>query len=145
MIANPQELFATINELTLSTWTLAAIATLFESKLADALTEPRTIDELATRIEALPPERISRVLDVVAMRGLVTMNDGRYQLAPGVLPLMQPPMRGSFLGELRSSVFQAPAYVDAASRGVPARGWHYTDPRILQAQGDSSAMFAGGL
>ena len=83
MITNPQELSATINELTMSNWTLAAIATLFESKLADALTEPRTIDELATRIEALPRERIVRVLDVVVMRGLVTTNDGALSARTG--------------------------------------------------------------
>jgi tRNA A58 N-methylase Trm61 len=44
---------------------------------------------------------------------------------------------------------QTVAYADAATRPTPARGWYHVDPRLLQAQGDSSVMFpialAGGL
>jgi hypothetical protein len=145
MITNPQELGATINELTLSAWTLAAIATLFESGLAEALAEPRSLDELAARVDALPRERIARVLDVVALRGFVTSKEGRYQLAPGVLPFAKPPMRNGLLGDLRSTILQVPAFVEAASHGTPTRGWHHTDPKLLQAQGDGSAQFAGGF
>ncbi len=136
---------ALVDELSLSTWTLSAIATLFESGLAEALREPRTVDELATRVEALPRERIARVLDLLAFRGVVTRDNDRYTLADGVAPLTQPPMRAVIAGELRATLMLANAYVDAARSETPVRGWHHTNPRLLQAQGDASAGFVGAF
>src|SRR5258706_71544 len=59
MISTPQELFAQIDDLATSAWTLAAISTLFESGLAEALREPRTLGDLAARFE-----KGARFLDV---------------------------------------------------------------------------------
>jgi 2-polyprenyl-3-methyl-5-hydroxy-6-metoxy-1,4-benzoquinol methylase len=145
MMKTAQQLMTVLDELTLSAWTLAAFATVFESGLAEALAEPKTLDELARRVDSLPRERIERCLDVVAGRGLVTVTDGKYQLAEGAMCFAKPPMRTFVQAELRTSMLQPAAYVDAAARGTPTRGWHHTDPRILQAQGDASAQFAGAL
>lgn len=145
MIETPQQLSATVEELTQGVWTLAAIATLFESPLVEALAEPRTLEELAARFDGLPRERIQRCLDVAALRGIVGVVDGRYQLAPGARPFASQPMRSVLVGEMRTALMQPLAYVDAASRSTPTRGWHHTDRRVLQAQGDSSAGFPGGL
>lgn len=144
-MTDPSELPALVGELSISTWTLAAIATVFESGLADALREPRTLDELAARVEALPRERIARLLDVVAGRGLVVADGERFALAPGALPYARAPLRTDLLGEIRSMLMQPLAYLDAATGPTPARGWYHTDPRLLQAQGDSSVGFAGAL
>jgi 2-polyprenyl-3-methyl-5-hydroxy-6-metoxy-1,4-benzoquinol methylase len=145
MISEPQQLSNLVDELGRASWTLAAIGTVFESGLAEALREPRTLDELAARIESLPRERIARCLAVVAAHGIVMRDGDRYALAPGALPYSRPPMRTDLCGELRSIMMQTVAYVDAATRPSPARGWYHTDPRILQAQGDSSVGFAGAL
>lgn len=134
-----------IGDLSSATWTLAAIATVFESGLAEALREPRTIDELAGSVESLPRERIRRCLDIAVTRGLVMQNGDRFALAPGALPYSRGPMRTGLLGEIRSTLMQSVAYVDAATQTTPTRGWYHTDPRLLQAQGDSSIGFAGAL
>jgi 2-polyprenyl-3-methyl-5-hydroxy-6-metoxy-1,4-benzoquinol methylase len=145
MISEPHQFMSLITELGGATWTLAAIGAVFESGLADALREPRTLDELASRVESLPRERIARLLDIVVARGLVTCDGDRYTLAPGAVCFSRPPMRTNMLGELRTTLMQAGAYVDAAARPTPVRGWYHTDPRILQTQGDSSIGFAGAL
>ena len=145
MIENPQELDALVGELSRSAWTLSAIATLFESKLADALREPRRLDEIAARVDSLPRERIARCLDVLAARGVVAASADGYKLAPGAMSAADQPRRTAFIGEMRSTLMQTLAAVDAASGGAPARGWYHTDPRLLQAQGDASANFAYGL
>jgi SAM-dependent methyltransferase len=145
MIAQPEQLSGLVSELAESTWTLAAIATLFESNLADTLREPRTLDELAARHDGLTKERIRRCLDVAELRGIVHSDGSRYALAPGALPFARGPRRTDLLGEIRSTLMQAGAFVDAASQSMPARGWYHTDPRVLQAQGDSSVGFAGAL
>jgi SAM-dependent methyltransferase len=144
-ITQPEQLGQLLSGLTDSAWILAAIGTLFESPLAECLREPRTLDELAARVDGLPSERIRRCLDVVVMRGLVIEQDGRYQLAPGAMHFAQPRPRATLLGEINSVLLQTAAYVDAASRATPVRGWHHVNPRLLQAQGDSSVQLATAL
>jgi precorrin-6B methylase 2 len=145
MIQDPRQLGALVGELSSATWSLAAIGALFESGLGEALREPRTLEELAARVDALPPERIARLVDAARARGIVVASGDRLVLAPGALGYSRDPMRRDLLGEIRSVLMQTGAYLDAASRGTPTRGWHYSDPRVLQAQGDSSTGFAGAL
>ena len=145
MISDPMQLVSLVDELTTATWTLAAVGTLFESGLADAMGEPRTLDELAARVTALPRERIERCLAVAESRGLVANDGSHYTLAPGAAPFARPPARTDLLGEIRSVMMQSLAYVDASTHDSPSRGWYHTNPRLLQAQGDSSVGFAGVL
>lgn len=145
MIKEPPQLTSLVSELSAATWTLAAIGTFIESGLAEALREPRTLDEVAARVDSLSRERIARCLDVVADHGLVTCSSGRYSLAPGAVAFARAPGRIDIIGEIRSTLMQSVAYLDAAARPSPTRGWHHTDPRILQAQGDSSTGFADAV
>jgi predicted RNA methylase len=144
MISSPQQFSLLIDELSGSTWTLAALGVLFDSGLAAELREPRTLDELAGRCPVLSRERITRCLAVAAVRGVVTVDGDRYQLAPGVLPSLAPEVRDGLRGDYRSALLQAAAYLRAA-RDPAQTGWHHTDPVILQAQGDGSSMFATAL
>ncbi len=144
MISTPQQFSVLIDELSGATWTLAALGVLFDSGLADALAEPRTLEELAARCPALSRARIERCLAVAAVRGVVAVESSRYQLAPGVLPSLDPGARAALSGDYRSALLQASAYLRAA--GDPASaGWRHTDPAILQAQGDGSSMFAAAF
>jgi SAM-dependent methyltransferase len=143
MIGNPQEMRALTMDLTCSTWTLAAIGALFESGLVEHLREPRTADDLATRCPSLASTTIRCCLDVAAAAGVVTNDGGRYRLADGVMPLAQPPAIPSVRGDVRAHLMQALAFLDAAgAKEKTPPGWRHTDPAILQAQGDASAMFA---
>jgi protein-L-isoaspartate O-methyltransferase len=142
MIGNPQEMRALTQDLANSTWTLSAIGALFESGLVEPLREPHTAEELAARCPGLSRGRIERCLAVAAVAGVVVADGLKYRLAPGVLPFSQPPMRGVLEGEIRSTLMQAMAFLDSSSDPHPLPGWRHTSAALLQAQGDSSAMFA---
>jgi len=145
MITEPSQVASLVDELSIATRSLGAIGAVFESGLAEALREPRPLDELADRVPALPRERIARCLDVLEAYGLVTRDGERYSLAPGAVPLTRPPGRTDLLGQIRSTLMQSRAYLEAAARSTPARGWYHTDPVLLQAQGDSSVGIAGAI
>jgi len=141
MIGKPEELRALTHELTTSAWTLAAIGALFESKMADELREPRTVAEIAVKCTAFTPERIARCLDVLAAIGVVVEEGGRHRLADGAMPFVQPGMRPTLVGDVRSQLMQALAFLDSARGEAPVTGWRHTDRAVLQAQGDASAAF----
>jgi 2-polyprenyl-3-methyl-5-hydroxy-6-metoxy-1,4-benzoquinol methylase len=143
MIGTPQELRALAQDLATSTLTLANLGVLLESGLAEALREPRTLDELAAQFPVFGRAHLEHVLALAAVVGVVGVEADRYRLAPGVLPVTQPPMRTSFLGDIRSMLMQPVAYLDAAAHRRPSAGWRHTDPVMLQAQGDASASFPG--
>jgi SAM-dependent methyltransferase len=141
MIANPQEMRALTQGLANSTWTLGAIGALLESGLVEHLREPHAIDELATRCPGLSRSRVERVLAVAAAVGVVVAEGTQYRLAPGAMPFAQAPMRSALQADLRASLMQALALLDASTGPVPQQGWKHTNPAVLQAQGDASAMF----
>jgi 2-polyprenyl-3-methyl-5-hydroxy-6-metoxy-1,4-benzoquinol methylase len=145
MIATPQDLKALNHDFSTSAWTLAAIGVLYESSLADALREPRTLDELAAACTNLPRERIMRCLDLAASVGVVIAEGGRYRFADGALPFASPPMRTVIRGEIRMYLAQALDFLDSATRPTPTIGWQHTNPSVLQSQGDASAGLAGAF
>jgi hypothetical protein len=132
-IKTPPELKAMTHELTVSVWSYAALGALFESGLAGHMREPHTVSELAAK-SALPAPRIESWLAVAASLGAVVSEDGRHRLAEGVLPFSQPPMGTSLRGEIRGTLLQALALLDAPA----TTGWRHTDRALLQAQGDAS-------
>jgi 2-polyprenyl-3-methyl-5-hydroxy-6-metoxy-1,4-benzoquinol methylase len=144
MISTSQQFSVLIDELSGATWTLAALGLLFDSGLADHLREPRTLDDLATRCPVLSRERIARCLGVASARGVVSLDGDCYQLAPGVVPSLEPGARTALRGDYRSTLLQAAVYLRAAIEPASA-GWRHTDPMILQAQGDGSSLFAMAL
>jgi SAM-dependent methyltransferase len=140
-INTPEQVRALVRDLGTSTWTLAAIAVAFASGLAEELRQPHSVAELTTACPGLPPERVARCIEVLAAVGLVVEGEGRYHLAPGVVPLVEEHRRGAFLGEMRSTLVQATTMVDAAVRGDAERGWRHVDPVLLEAQGALSSGF----
>src|SRR5579871_3704922 len=114
MIKTPMELSALTQELSISVWTLGATAALFESGLAAHLAEPRSVDELVPLCPSLPRGRIERSLALLATTGIVTADGGKYRLAEGAMPFSRPPMRATLQGDLRSTLMQALAFLDAS-------------------------------
>ena len=143
-ISTPQQFSVLLDELASSAWTLAAIGVLFDSgpgRPAARAHDPWTT--LAAGCPTLSRERIERCLAVAVLRGVVTVEPGRYRLAPGVLPALEPGAAGGAPGRATAPTCcsRPPTCGPPASRRAPA-GWHHTDPLILQAQGDGSSMFA---
>jgi len=127
-------------ELTSAAWVLAALGALLDAGLADQLTEPRTIDELAARCPALSTRRIAKVLAVAATYGVVIADGPRYRLADGVKPVLCGPMRATVTGDIRTHLMQAVAFLDSASASAASTTWEHTDPRVLQSQGEASSV-----
>jgi SAM-dependent methyltransferase len=140
MITNPPEMRALIHDLSNAVWSLAAIGVLFESGVADQLTEPRTVDDLATACPALSAQRIEKLLNVAAAHGVVVADGPRYRLADGVVPVMCGPLRATMAGEIRSHLMQPLALLDSARASAPKGGWSHTDPALLEAQGQASGV-----
>ena len=141
MINDPQQMRAFVTDLTHAAWSLAAIGALLDSGLADALAEARTIDELAAGCRGFSPRRIEKLVAVAAAHGVVVAaGDGRYRLADGAKAVVCGPMRAAVAGEIRSHLMQPLALLDAARAPAPTAGWTFTDPAILQAQGDASGV-----
>jgi 2-polyprenyl-3-methyl-5-hydroxy-6-metoxy-1,4-benzoquinol methylase len=141
MITNPQEMRALTHDLSVSTWTLAAIGALFESGLVDQLREACTVEELAGRCGSLSRGRIEHCLAVAVAAGVVVVEGSRYRLAEGAQPFLAQPMRRVIQGEIRSQLMQPLAFLDSSSESPPSTGWTHTDKALLQALGDAS----GGL
>jgi 2-polyprenyl-3-methyl-5-hydroxy-6-metoxy-1,4-benzoquinol methylase len=141
MIKTPIDMRLFTQDLTASVWTLGAIGALLESGLVVLLHEPRSLEELATRCPTLSKGLIERCLAVAAAAGIVTVNDGRYLIVEGAAPFSQQPFRSALQGDIRSTLIQSMLLLDAAAGKGSDAGWRYTDPVLLQAQGDSSALF----
>jgi hypothetical protein len=138
----PLELRALTSELSMATWTLAAIGALLESGLIEQLREPRSVQELAVLCPALRASAIERCLGVAVAAGVVSTDGHRYHVAAGVLPFCVPPGRVALRADIRSQLMQALAFLDAARAGSlsssGSAGWAHTNPVLLQAQGDAS-------
>jgi precorrin-6B methylase 2 len=130
-----------VQDLGVSTWTLAAITAAFASGLVESLGQPRSAAEIAAACPGLPPERVARFLEVLAASGLVLERGLRFRLADGALPFVDEQQRRALVGGMRSTLAQAAAMVDAAARGDTERGWRHFDPVVLEAQGAMSAGF----
>ncbi|HEY8077019.1 MAG TPA: class I SAM-dependent methyltransferase [Labilithrix sp.] len=145
MINTMQEMKSLTHDLSISTWTLAAVGALFTSGLAEELREPRTLDELAARRPGWPRGRIQRILDVATLSGAVVAEGGKHRLAEGAACFAAPPMRTSMIGDVRSTLLQAVALLDRAANQDFGGGWSHADPALLQAQGDASSGLAGAF
>lgn len=128
-------------DLTASVWTLGAIGALIESGLFEFMREPRSLEELSAHCPVLSKGLIERCLTIAVTAGIVTMEKGRFQLVEGVTPFSQQPFRTALQGDIRSTLIQSSLLLDMAAGKGSVTGWSHTDAALLQAQGDSSAMF----
>jgi 2-polyprenyl-3-methyl-5-hydroxy-6-metoxy-1,4-benzoquinol methylase len=124
-----------------STWAAATTAAMLESGLAVHLREPRTLEDLVSLSPSIVPGRLARCLDVLVAAGLVVSDGETWRLADGAMPFADDPGRKALAGEIRSSLMQALAFLDAAASGDVARGWRHVDPKVLDAQGAGSSGF----
>ena len=141
MIKTAIEMRLLTQDLTASVWTLGAIGALIESGLFEFMREPRSLEELSAHCPVLSKGLIERCLTIAVTAGIVTMEKGRFQLVEGVTPFSQQPFRTALQGDIRSTLIQSSLLLDMAAGKGSVTGWSHTDAALLQAQGDSSAMF----
>lgn len=141
MIKTPIDMRLFTQDLTSSVWTLGAIGALLESGLVELMREPRSLEELTTLCPTFSKGLIERCLASAAAAGVVTVNNGCYLLVEGAAPFSNQPFRSALQGDIRSTLIQSLLLLDAAAGKSSGAGWQYTDPVLLQAQGNSSALF----
>jgi 2-polyprenyl-3-methyl-5-hydroxy-6-metoxy-1,4-benzoquinol methylase len=139
-----EEMRALVHQLGTATWALGAIGVAFESGLIEALTEPRSIDELAARVSSLSRGKIERCLAILAATGISvveTKERVRYRLAAGALPFLTQPARAALEGEVRSAIMQTMSFLDSARESGTHTGWRHLNRMLLEAQGAASGGF----
>jgi SAM-dependent methyltransferase len=72
--------------------------------------------------------------------GFVNRTGEAYAAAPGLAAFLRGPTRGPFASELRSTLLQGRDFYESGRRKKLLRGWQFTDPDLLEAQGTLSAM-----
>lgn len=137
-----EEVMGVFESLSTASWTAAALGALFESGVADGLSQPSTVDELAARCRSLTAAQLRRCLAVAAANDLVVADGDKYRWVDGVLPLLEQPMRSIVQADFRTPKMQGLSFLDVAAGDRPRVGWMHDDPRVLKAQGEGSVMIA---
>jgi predicted O-methyltransferase YrrM len=125
----------------LTWWALTTFATAFEGGLLDALDTPGTVREIAART-GTPAELVEAMLEVIASLGFLRREGGGFVATPGLAALMSGAARGDARADLTSTMLQGSEFFRSAMRRSLSRGWNFTDPAILEAQGNGSGMTA---
>jgi SAM-dependent methyltransferase len=141
MLRTREEVRAWAHAQEASTWAAATTAAMLESGLAGHLREPRTLSDLVSLCPAIESGLLARCLDVLVAAGLVVAEGETWRLADGAMPFAGEPGRRALAGEIRSSLMQALAFLEAAASGDVAKGWRHVDPKVLDAQGAGSSGF----
>ncbi|MDP8908214.1 MAG: class I SAM-dependent methyltransferase [Chloroflexota bacterium] len=136
--ATPEEVRRSLADLSASTWTLAAVGAAIEVGLPAALLEVSDVASLAGRVGVSEPLVRSLAEALVAAGMAVRTRDG-FASAPGLGPLSTGLQAAALRADVRSGLLQATGLFDAATRGSLGTGWSWSDERVLQAQGDTSA------
>jgi SAM-dependent methyltransferase len=126
-----------VAQLSASTWALAALDACLEARLLECLTEPRRAAELSQRT-GVPGALAETLLDMLVGLGLVRREGDAFTVPEALRPLLSPPARDYLLRDVRATVLQTRALMEAARRGTLRTGWTHTDPEILEAQGAGS-------
>jgi len=126
-----------LQELSDATWSLSILRVLVERGLIARLASSLAPADLEGP-DALPAGLARPVLDLLVAQGLVERDGERFRAAPGLAPLLEGSGLVWLRADLRTSLLQSHLLVEAARRGALELGWSFTDPEVLQAQGDYS-------
>lgn len=124
-----------LEELTVSSWGMAALAVCLETGILDHLEEPTTVPELAAAA-GVEEGLAESLLEVVAALGVIGRREDRFCADPELATLVRGP---GALALLNSALLQQADFIRTARSGAPMTGWRHKDPHILQAQGTMSA------
>ena len=123
-----------IDDLSMSAWAFAALASALEVGLLEALTEARSLDELSAG-SGITSSLVEGMLDVLVAVGLLSRVGYNYRSTPDLLPLLQGSARDALLADVRTTYLLTQQMIDAAKKRSLTPGWFYTDPELLAAQG----------
>lgn len=131
------EVMALLARMSETAWAHQTLRAMVECGVLEKLGEPRSAGELALAGK-LPTEALLRALEVLVALGLVSREGERFVASPGLKPMLNEAGVTWLRADLRATLLQSAAFAQAAREGGLALGWSFTDPDVLQAQGDLS-------
>ena len=142
---DPQEVRQRILELTTSVYAFSALISALELGILDELSAAESAAEIGRRTGA-PEELVVALLDVALSLGLVRRTAAGFACTTGAAALVGGKAKEILQGDLRSTHLQSANLIDCAGRrDIPLRGWQYSDPDLLEAQGARSTEAVGAL
>jgi ubiquinone/menaquinone biosynthesis C-methylase UbiE len=134
-----EEVMGLLARMSETAWAHQTLRALVESGAIAQLSEPRTASEIATATK-LPAEAAERALDVLVALGLARREGVSYVASQGLMPLLSGPGLMILRSDVTGTLLQSAAFAQSARQGELSLGWSFTDPDILQAQGDLSQV-----
>ena len=86
-----------------SVWTFSALSYAAEKGILEQLDEPRTLSHISENTK-IPITLVERILDILIALSLAQREDDTYKVDKGLLPLVTPPRKAFFLGNLKSII-----------------------------------------
>jgi precorrin-6B methylase 2 len=120
-----------------SVWTFSALSYAAEKGVLEQLDEPRTLSYVSEHAE-VPIALVERILDILVALNLAQREGDTYTADKGLLPLVTPPRKAFFLGNLKSNYFESRNLIDSARQPITELGWSFTEPEILQSMGKAA-------
>ena len=117
-----------------SVWTFSALSYASEKGVLEQLDEPRTLSYVSEHAE-VPIALVESILDILVALNLAQREGDTYTVDKGLLPLVTPPRKAFFLGNLKSNYFESRNLIDSAREPITELGWSFTEPEILQSMG----------
>jgi precorrin-6B methylase 2 len=117
-----------------SVWTFSALSYAAEKGILEQLDEPRTLSHISENTK-IPITLVERILDILIALSLAQREDDTYKADKGLLPLVTPPRKAFFMGNLKSNYFESRNLIDSAKEPETELGWSFTEPEILQSLG----------
>ena len=126
-----------IEKLSGSVWAFSALCYAAETGILEQLNEPRTLSYVSER-GGVPISLVECVLDVLVALNLAQSEGDIVTADKGLLPLVTPPIKTFFLGNLKSNYFESRHLFDSAKKPTMVLGWNFTEPEILQSMGGAA-------
>jgi SAM-dependent methyltransferase len=135
----PQEVRQRILELSTSVWAFAALSFALEAGILDEHSTPRTAGQISQRT-GIAEGLVNGVLDVLDALGLGSADERGFVASPGLDAVTSGRAKELLTAELRSTRLQTADLMERAACGtITLGGWNYSDPDLLEAQGERSA------
>ena len=120
-----------------SVWTFSALSYAAEKGILEQLDEPRTLSYISEHTE-VPVALVERILDILVSLNLAQREGDIYTADKGLLPIVTPPRKAFFMGNLKSNYFESRNLIDSAREATTELGWSFTEPEILQSMGKAA-------
>ncbi len=131
----------TLQSLQESAWILNTLTVIAEANVLAKLQTGASIDEL-TDSASIPVSILTQALELLTAAGILSHEESRYTLAPGMSALTQKMGLTTLTLQLQSTFGLNREFVTEAHNKKLSVGWHHTDTNLIEAFGTLSRFIA---